>query len=76
VSAPLTAQIVAYDWKALAPGSVVVDVGGGLGTAIAPLARDFPQLQYVVQDLPGVIEEGKQVFINIPNYSVTFLCFL
>jgi hypothetical protein len=55
---------------------VVVDVGGGLGTATAPLVRDFPKLQYVVQDLPGVIEESKQVFINIPNYSVSFLYFL
>ncbi|TFY63589.1 hypothetical protein EVG20_g6256 [Dentipellis fragilis] len=54
---PVDAIFDAYDWEGLAPGSVVVDVGGGVGTSAFPLARDFPALKLVVQDLSNVIED-------------------
>jgi len=56
----LTVGLV-FDWKSLPTGSVVVDVGGGVGTVSLSLARDFPDLQIVLQDLPSVIEEAKKV---------------
>ncbi|KAL8793410.1 MAG: hypothetical protein Q9195_003996 [Heterodermia aff. obscurata] len=45
----------AYDW-ALLGESTVVDVGGGHGPISTGLAKLFPQLRFIVQDLPEVIE--------------------
>ena len=39
-----------FDWAGLGEG-VVVDVGGGNGHVTIPVAREFPQLRFVVQDL-------------------------
>lgn len=39
-------------------GSVVVDVGGGYGGATMVLAKALPDLRFVVQDLPAVINGG------------------
>lgn len=50
-----------YQWGSLPDGATVVDVGGGVGTVSLQLAEIFPKLQYVVQDLPAVVEEGKKV---------------
>ncbi|GJJ06647.1 hypothetical protein Clacol_000841 [Clathrus columnatus] len=47
-----------YDWKAVPAGSVIVDVGGGVGTTQLCLAKEFPQLKIIIQDQSHVIEEG------------------
>ena len=52
---------VAYDWKSLPPASVVVDVGGGVGTSVFPIAANYPKIQLIVRDLPGVVEDAKKV---------------
>ncbi|TFY51548.1 hypothetical protein EVG20_g10950 [Dentipellis fragilis] len=52
----------AYDWKELAPNSVIVDVGGGVGTSAFPLAKELPTLNLVIQDLPNVVEEGQKLW--------------
>ncbi|KAF8492246.1 S-adenosyl-L-methionine-dependent methyltransferase [Gautieria morchelliformis] len=57
---PPNAIIKAFEWRSLAKGSVVVDVGGGIGTSSLPLARDFPDINIVLQDLPRVIEDAKK----------------
>lgn len=44
-----------YDWAALAPGSLVVDLGGGHGDAVVAIANQFPHLKFQVQDLPQTI---------------------
>ncbi|KAA1478073.1 S-adenosyl-L-methionine-dependent methyltransferase [Dentipellis sp. KUC8613] len=59
---PADAIFDAYDWKELAPGSVIVDVGGGVGTSAFPLARDFPKLKIVIQDLPNVVDDAKKLW--------------
>ena len=41
--------------------SIVVDVGGGLGTSALPLVRAFPQLEVIVQDLEDVIADTRKV---------------
>ncbi|EMD33481.1 hypothetical protein CERSUDRAFT_87325 [Gelatoporia subvermispora B] len=49
-----------FDWGSLTAGSIVVDVGGGIGTSSLVLAKAFPKLRYVIQDRPAVVEEGKK----------------
>ncbi len=51
-----------YNWKALPAGSLVVDVGGGIGSVTYTIAKNFPDIHFVVQDLPTVIEDGKKVW--------------
>ncbi|KAG5635741.1 hypothetical protein DXG03_005252, partial [Asterophora parasitica] len=50
----------AYDWKDLLAGSVIVDVGGGVGTWSLVLAREFPDFEFVVQDLSVVIQDAEK----------------
>ncbi|KAJ3501836.1 hypothetical protein NLJ89_g9160 [Agrocybe chaxingu] len=52
----------AFNWKSLSKGSVVVDVGGGLGSVSLPVAGEYPDLQIVVQDLPPVIESAAKLW--------------
>ncbi|KAF8510757.1 S-adenosyl-L-methionine-dependent methyltransferase [Gautieria morchelliformis] len=50
----------AIDWKALKPSDVVVDVAGNVGTVTLILAKAFPHLKYVVQDLGKVIPDASK----------------
>ena len=52
---------VAYDWKSLPVNALVVDVGGGIGTASIALAKEFSNLNIVIQDRLPVVEEGIEV---------------
>jgi len=52
----------AYQWETLPEGSVIVDVGGGVGTSSLILAEKFDHLHVVVQDRPQVVEEGIKVW--------------
>ncbi|KAF9264596.1 S-adenosyl-L-methionine-dependent methyltransferase [Marasmius fiardii PR-910] len=54
------AILKAYDWKKLPSGSLVVDVGGGIGSVTHNILKSFPDLRFVVQDLPAVIKDGKK----------------
>lgn len=44
-----------FDWAQLRNGAKVVDVGGSSGHASIALARAYPQLNFIVQDLPETI---------------------
>ncbi|KAL9620550.1 MAG: hypothetical protein Q9160_004911 [Pyrenula sp. 1 TL-2023] len=46
-----------FEWGAAAQGQVV-DVGGGVGTVGAEIARFFPRVKCTVQDLPEVLDEA------------------
>lgn len=48
-----------YPWESVAPGAVV-DLGGSHGDAAFALARKFPNLHLIVQDLPEVIANSKE----------------
>lgn len=51
-----------YDWAALDRiGGTVVDVGGGHGGVSTVLAASFPNINFVVQDLPGTAKEGEDI---------------
>ncbi|EKM53088.1 uncharacterized protein PHACADRAFT_210808 [Phanerochaete carnosa HHB-10118-sp] len=47
-----------FPWHELPPRSVVVDVGGGIGSTSMLLANAFPHLRFVIQDRPPVVEMG------------------
>ncbi|KAK0200006.1 hypothetical protein DFS33DRAFT_1388306 [Desarmillaria ectypa] len=57
-----------FDWHALPRGSVVVDVGGGIGSTSMFLAHAFSHpidednigLKFIIQDRPVVVEMGEQ----------------
>lgn len=54
-------QYTVYNWSSLPAGSTLCDVGSGMGHIAMDIYREFPQLRPVVQDLPNVIEQGREV---------------
>lgn len=51
-----SAIVDAYDWKQF---SVLVDIGGGVGSTLAAVVEATPDLRGVLFDLPHVIERGR-----------------
>ena len=52
--------VKAFDWHLLDhPGARLIDLGGGYGHISQTLARHTQELEFVVQDLPHVVEEGR-----------------
>jgi hypothetical protein len=54
----------AYPWASLPKDAVVVDVGGGIGSAALLLAQNHPHLRIIVQDLPEVAANARKVSIE------------
>ncbi|KAF9261543.1 S-adenosyl-L-methionine-dependent methyltransferase [Marasmius fiardii PR-910] len=52
-------DVKAFDWASLPAGSLVVDIGGGIGNVTHSVARKFEGLKFVIQDRPGTIEDAK-----------------
>lgn len=50
-----------YNWGGLPLGSVIVDVGGGVGSQTLPIASANLGLKCIVQDRGPVIAEGIKV---------------
>ncbi|KIP10236.1 hypothetical protein PHLGIDRAFT_266603 [Phlebiopsis gigantea 11061_1 CR5-6] len=48
-----------FDWEGLPMNSIVVDVGGGIGSESLTLAKHHPHLQFVVQDREQVVNQAK-----------------
>ncbi|KAI0057865.1 S-adenosyl-L-methionine-dependent methyltransferase [Artomyces pyxidatus] len=59
---PSTIFTDGFDWKALKEGSVVVDVGGNVGTVTLTIAKSFPHLKYIVEDQEKVISTSAHKF--------------
>jgi len=55
----------AYPWADLKPGSLVVDVGGGVGSAMLVLAKKHSHLRIIVQDNEKVTGDGLQMWSNV-----------
>ncbi|KAI9685960.1 MAG: hypothetical protein M1820_010698 [Bogoriella megaspora] len=51
-----------FNWSSLPKGATVVDVGGSGGHASEALARQYPHLNFIVQDLPETIANAKKAF--------------
>jgi ubiquinone/menaquinone biosynthesis C-methylase UbiE len=52
-----------YAWGQLPEGSLIVDVGGGLGSQSLLLAKYHPQLRFVVQDREAAIRDTVEVCV-------------
>lgn len=51
----------AFDWQTMdRPGARLIDLGGGYGQVSQSLTQHTQHLKFTVQDLPHVIEEGRQ----------------
>ncbi|KAG7090647.1 hypothetical protein E1B28_009748 [Marasmius oreades] len=48
-----------YPWAELPPGSIVNDLGGGVGALTMELYKAHPHLHYILQDLPQVISRAE-----------------
>ncbi|KAJ7195330.1 O-methyltransferase, partial [Mycena pura] len=58
-----------YDWGSLPTDAVLVDVGGGIGTASMAIAQQNPTFKVVVQDLAPTIEDAKAYWNqNFPEH--------
>ncbi|PSN62387.1 S-adenosyl-L-methionine-dependent methyltransferase [Corynespora cassiicola Philippines] len=47
-----------YPWNELPEGTLLVDVGGGPGHVAMALAENYPNLEFLVQDLPETVQFG------------------
>ncbi|KAF8262641.1 S-adenosyl-L-methionine-dependent methyltransferase [Lactarius quietus] len=57
-----------YAWEKLPPGSLVVDVGGGIGSQCFTLARHHPNLRFVIQDREAVVGDANEYWKkNMPD---------
>ncbi|MCJ1264299.1 hypothetical protein MMC22_004170 [Lobaria immixta] len=54
-----------YDWAAVGKGKVI-DVGGSSGASSIALARSFPDLTFVVQDLRENVDSGRATAAQLP----------
>ncbi|KAK3319407.1 S-adenosyl-L-methionine-dependent methyltransferase [Apodospora peruviana] len=71
-----------FDWEELGRGAVVVDLGGGNGHNAVAIAKEFPNLKVVVQDLVeneglcgelvrrelGLEEDGRRVVFQVHDF--------
>ncbi|KAJ7309358.1 S-adenosyl-L-methionine-dependent methyltransferase [Mycena albidolilacea] len=64
---PPSTVLDAFPWTSLPDGAVVVDVGGGIGSAALCLAQKHPHLRVIVQDLPEVAANAQK------SWEVQFL---
>ena len=54
-------MVPGLDWGRFGAGSIIVDVGGGVGSLTLVFAKGFPQLHFVVQDRVSAIASAEQV---------------
>ncbi|CAK5272568.1 unnamed protein product [Mycena citricolor] len=53
--------VSAYPWLACAPNPTVCDLGGGVGAMSILLARAYPKLRIMLQDLPDRMVQARDV---------------
>lgn len=61
-----------FDWASLSTATIV-DVGGGKGIVCKQLAKYFPQLSFVVQDLEDTIASGRDTLPVEFNERITYM---
>ena len=63
-----------FDWGSLGDATIV-DVGGGHGPVGIGLAETFPDLKFIVQDLPDVVEGAPVDFPAEVKGRVSFMMY-
>ena len=53
--------MVAFSWDALPEGSVLVDIGGGIGATSIIVAENHPHIRVIVEDREQVISTAREV---------------
>lgn len=61
-----------YDWASLGTATIV-DVGGGKGLVCRQLAEHFPEFSFVVQDLKGTVDAGKNTLPAEFSEKITYM---
>lgn len=56
-----TKQLAGFPWDELPKDSVVVDIGGGIGSVSVVLAQAYPHLKFVVEDRAPVVAIAREV---------------
>ncbi|OCH94555.1 S-adenosyl-L-methionine-dependent methyltransferase [Obba rivulosa] len=51
-----------FDWAGLPEGSIIVDVGGGIGTCTECIYDEYKHLKFVIQDREEVIADTTEVW--------------
>jgi hypothetical protein len=64
-----------FPWDSIAKGAKVVDVGGGTGSVSLTVARQFPELRFIVQDTPSMIKQGEKVNFSSTVNTARTQCF-
>ncbi|KAF7291228.1 Methyltransf-2 domain-containing protein [Mycena indigotica] len=58
-----------FPWSNLPPGSILVDVGGGVGSVTLQIATRYPALRVIVQDLEQVAEAAAELWrLKFPSH--------
>ncbi|KAI2615091.1 S-adenosyl-L-methionine-dependent methyltransferase [Hypoxylon sp. NC1633] len=63
-----------YPWEQHS-GGTFVDVGGSQGSVCVALARKFPSMSFVVQDLKSVVEEAREIVPSDVASRVSFMAY-
>ncbi|KAI1826626.1 O-methyltransferase [Xylaria intraflava] len=58
-----------FDWTGLGKATVV-DIGGNIGHSCVILAKASPDLNFIIQDIPHVVEEGIKVIQETTEPSI------
>ena len=70
----LSYLVQGYPWETLDyPGAIFVDIGGGHGTVSQALSRATRHMQFVVQDLPGTVRDGRNALAKVFEGRVRFV---
>ncbi|KAI9440862.1 S-adenosyl-L-methionine-dependent methyltransferase [Lactarius indigo] len=65
---PEAALLNGCGWEKHPPGSLVIDVGGGVGSQSLTLARRHPNLRFVLQDRGAVLDDANEYWKkNMPD---------
>ncbi|CAI7591567.1 unnamed protein product [Penicillium glandicola] len=64
-----------YEWQRIPDGGVVVDVGGSTGTSAFALAKAYPHLSFIVQDLHANVENGRKAAQSLSPDLVSRITF-
>jgi len=68
-----TEKLQGFDWAGLGEGSLVVDVGGGIGSTSMTLAKAYPHLRFCIQDRPKTVELG--IAVSEPPLAVRIFAY-